>query len=171
MERIKAIDTELNNLVLNDLEPLSESQKVDLETQSVRSRKEAVVMISKFEYKHALVKAKELVMISKKLFFNEPFKYFYTFLTDSLILAKCFIREDKFTQAEEVLVQGWGIFNRYITNDNYKISKVVFEERDEGDIEALQKYINTTTDGTEDSVREALTRTRYRRSEKESKAT
>ena len=137
--------------MLSDLEPLGLNQKLELEEKTSRLRKETIVMVSKFEYRHALIKAKELIMASKKLFFNEPFKYFYSFLTDSLVLTKCFIREDKFTQAEEVLNQGWKIFNKYITNDNYKISKVVFEERDENDLEALQKYINTTAE-VEDSV-------------------
>ena len=146
VEKIKALDNEFNNLILSDLEPLTVSQKLQFEDKCKISRRNVVILISKFEYHHALLKCKELILYSKKLFFNEPFKYFYSYLTDSLLLAKCFIREDKFTQAEEVLVQGWKIFNKYVTTDQYRISKIIFEERDDQDLEALQKYINTAAE-------------------------
>jgi len=146
LERIKAIDNEFDKLIIGDIEPLGPQQKLALEEKTQRLRKDAIVFISKFEYKSALMKCKDLIVVSKRLFFNEPYKYFYAFLSDSLLLAKCFIREDKFTQAEEVLTQGWRIFNKYVTNENYKITKVVFEERDDNDLEALNKYINTATE-------------------------
>ena len=122
------------------------NQKLIIEDKIKQLRKEVLVMISKFEYKHALTKCKEIIQLAKKLFFNEPLKYFYSFLTDSMLLSKCFIREDKFSKAEEVLIQGWSIFNKYITNENYKITNVIFEQRGEDDLEDIQKYINTTTD-------------------------
>lgn len=145
------MDNEFNNVVLVDLEPLGVSQKFQLDERTHKLRKDCVILISKFDYRQALVKCKELIGISKKLFFNEPLKYFYAFLTDSLLLAKCFIREDKFSQAEEVLQQGWRIFNKYITSDSYRITKVIFEEKDDSDLEALQRYINTTAE-LEDAV-------------------
>ena len=151
MERVRAVDNEFNNVVLADLEPLGPSQKFQLDERTHRLRKDCVLHVSKFDYRQALVKCKELVGVSKKLFFNEPLKYFYSFLTDSLLLTKCFIREDKFSQAEEVLQQGWRIFNKYITSDSYRITKVIFEEKDDSDLEALQRYINTTAE-LEDAV-------------------
>lgn len=143
---MKAIDNEFNNQILGDFEPISTEQKLLLENSAKKFRKEAVVLISKFEYRHALMKCKDLILVSKKLFLNTPFRYFYSFLTDSLLLAKCFIREDKFAQAEEVLTQGWKIFNKYITDENYRITKVIFEEQEHSDVESLQNYINTTGD-------------------------
>jgi hypothetical protein len=151
VERIRAVDNEFNNVVLVDLEPLGPSQKFQLEERTHKLRKDIVLLISKFDYRQALLKSKELIGISKKLFFNEPLKYFYSFLTDSLLLAKCFIREDKFSQAEEVMQQGWRIFNKYVTSDSYRITKVIFEEKDDSDMEALQRYINTTSE-LEDTV-------------------
>ena len=58
-------------------------------------RKELAVLFSKLEYQYAAVRAKELLRISKRLFFNEPATYFYGFIVDSLLLAKCYLRQDK----------------------------------------------------------------------------
>lgn len=55
-------------------------------------RKELAVLFSKLEYQYAAVRAKELLRISKRLFFNEPATFFYGFVVDSLLLAKCFLR-------------------------------------------------------------------------------
>jgi hypothetical protein len=61
-----------------------------------------------------------------------------------LLLAKCFIREDKFSQAEEVLSQGWVIFNKYVTGADYKITNVIFDQQGDDDIDDVQKYINSS---------------------------
>lgn len=140
------MDNETSSLLLEDQEPLTIKDRIGYEEQCQALRRDIIILISKFEYKFALLKSKELIMSSKRLFFNEPYKYFYSYLTDSLLLAKCFIREDKFSLAEECLTQGWKVFNHYITNDNYKITKLIFEESGERELEAVHKYIDTTVD-------------------------
>ena len=111
-----------------------------------------MLLISKFEYKLALTKCKDLLYNSKRLFFNEPMKCFYPFLADSLLLAKCYVREDKFSQAEEILTQGWTIFNKYVTSENYEITNAVLEKQGDGELNDVNKYITTTMDN-ENTVR------------------
>lgn len=118
----------------------------------MKYRKEILLLISKFEYRQALFRCKDLIQVSKKIFFNQPLRSFYPFLADSLLLAKCFIREDKFSQAEEVLSQSWVIFNKYVTNEDYKITNVVFEERGKEDLDDIQRYINSTANENIDEL-------------------
>lgn len=105
-----------------------------------------MILVSKFEYKLALSKCKDLLYNSKKLFFNDPTKCFYSFLADSLLLAKCYVREDKFSQAEEILNQGWTIFNKYVTSDHYEITNAVLEQQGKEELHEVYKYIATTQD-------------------------
>ena len=101
----------------------------NLNSNKYELRKEIVVLMSKGEYTFALKKARELVKVTKLLFVEEPFKYFYSYIADSLLLVKSFIRLDKLESAEQCLLQVWVIIdNFYLKSKNFSIEKFDFNE-------------------------------------------
>lgn len=104
-------------------------------------RKELVLLFCKEEYSKSLTEAKELVRISKILFEAFPTKYFYDFMSDSLMLAKSFIKTKDLEKAEESLLQIWEILNFFLfRSKKYTLEKaaLINKNLDSKDLRAFK---------------------------------
>lgn len=125
----------MENLNVKKREKLKEKRKELIEG--------IVVLFSKFEYNVALPRVKELIATSKKMFFFNPKFYFYTFVVDSLLLVKCFLRLDKVQLAEETLDQVWKITTKFYDKENMKISEAHAKGLDDLEIKRIDRYISS----------------------------
>jgi hypothetical protein len=119
-----------------------------MEESRRKLRKEIVVLFSKFEYLFALKKAKNLMKITKRLFFQSPDHYYYTYLVDSLLLVKCFIRQDKLQLAEETIAQSWKILEKFYNRNNFKIGQNEGGKMTDLEVRRLDKYISRLSEAT-----------------------
>jgi hypothetical protein len=111
-----------------------------LENMKVDLRKDTILKISTFEYDQALTNAYDLIKISKRLFFHEPGVFFYAYTVDTMLMIKCQIRNDLVQLAEESLIQLWEYLEKFLTDSNFKLTKMnsrVINEKEEKKIDRL----------------------------------
>lgn len=108
--------------------------KSQFKNSLTKLRKKTIIYLSNYNYEGALLSCRDLLKITKRLFFHEPGGYFYTYISDSLLFVKCLLRNGKTELANESLEQVWALFEKFFNNKNYKITKMdckVIEEREE----------------------------------------
>lgn len=79
--------------------------------------------------------------MSKRLFFNEPGTFYYSYIVDSLVLVKCFLRQDKIQLAQDTLDQSWTILMKFYTNGNYKVTEDDIFIQDGKELTKIDQYI------------------------------
>jgi hypothetical protein len=72
-------------------------------------------------YTIASSKCKDLLQISRSLFAAKKSTYFFSYITDSCLLAKLLMRQDKAPFAQEIMLQSLKILSTFLNEKNYKI--------------------------------------------------
>lgn len=132
---------------------MNDKQRDRLREKRKKLLKGIVVLFSKFEYNYALPRVKDLIATSKRLFFYNPKYYFYTYLVDSLLLVKCFLRLDKIQLAEDTLDQVWKITIKFYDKQNLKITEKNANDLDDLEIKKIDRYISSLSNRGNQDVR------------------
>jgi hypothetical protein len=72
-------------------------------------------------YTIASSKCKDLLQTSRSLFAAKKSTYFFSYITDSCLLAKLLMRQDKAPFAQEIMLQSLKILSTFLNEKNYKI--------------------------------------------------
>lgn len=98
--------------------PESETQLIALR-QNLRM--EIILSMGELNYTLASSLCKDLLGISRKLFAAKKSTYFFSYVTDSCLLAKLFMRQYKMQLAQEIMLQSLKILSTFLNEKNYKI--------------------------------------------------
>ena len=134
--------------MVKDTKKMTDAGLRDCFEQQRLLRREVVVLFSKFEYQFALPRVKELVHVSKKLFFENPIKNYYSYLADACLLTKCFLRLDKLILAEKTLEQIWNILAKFFKRRAYRVVLEDTKQIPRYEIDKLERYINSISERT-----------------------